>query len=88
MKKATCVYLNEEDIEDAFKKKGFDVAVDADMGVLHVFCSGNKEMREKFDNARFDIESVLSEYFDEDVFSIVARDGDQYFPADFIAFIR
>lgn len=88
MKKVTCVYLNEEDIEDAFKKKGFDVAVDCDMGVLHVFCSGNKEMREKFDNARFDIESVLSEYFDEDVFSIVARDGDQYFPADFIAFIR
>lgn len=88
MKKATCVYLNEEDIEDAFKKKGFDVAVDCDMGVLNVFCSGNKEMRKKFDNARVDIESVLSEYFDEDVFSIVARDGDQYFPADFIAFIR
>lgn len=88
MKKATCVYLNEEDIEDAFKKKGFDVAVDADMGVLHVFCSGNKEMREKFDNARFDFEAVLGEYLGEDVFSIVTRDGDQWFPADFIAFLK
>lgn len=88
MKKTTCVYLNEGDIKDAFKKKGFDVTVDADMGVLHVYCCGDKEMREKFDNGYEDFEAVLSEYFDEDVFSIVARDGDQWFPADFIAFIR
>lgn len=88
MKKTTCVYLNEEDIENAFKKKGFDVAVDADMGVLHVFCSGNKAMREKFDNECYDIEAVISEYIGEDVFSIVTRDGDQWFPADFIAFLK
>lgn len=88
MKKTTCVYLNEEDIEDAFKKKDFDVAVDADMGVLHVFCSGNKAMREKFDNECDDIKAVISEYIGEDIFSIVTRDGDPWFPADFIAFLK
>ena len=88
MKKATCVYLNEEDIKDAFKKKGFDVEVDCDMGVPYVYCSGNKAMRDKFNNSCAYIEVVLSKYFDEDIISIVARDGDQNFPADFIAFIR
>lgn len=88
MKKTTCVYLNEEDIENAFKKKGFDVTVDADMGVLNVFCSGNKAMCEKFNNDCDSMEAVLSKYLGEDVFSIVISDGDQLFPADFIAFLK
>lgn len=88
MKKTTCVYLNEEDIKNAFKKKDFDVAVDFDMGVLNVFCSGNKAMREKFNNDCDDLETVLSKYIGEDVFSIVVSDGDQLFPADFIAFLK
>lgn len=88
MKKATCVYLTEKDIQNAFKKKGFDVTVDYDMGTLHVFCRGGSEMQEKFDNDCDDFEAVVGEYIGEDVFSIVTRDGAQWFPADFVAFLR
>lgn len=88
MKKATCIYLTENDIKNAFKKKGFDVVVDCDMGVLNVFARGGYNEQEKFNNAGLDFEEVIGEHIGEEVFSIVARDGYQWFPAHFIAFLK
>lgn len=88
MKKAMCVYLSENDIKDAFKKKGFDVVVDCDIGVLNVFARGGYDEQEKFNNAGLDFEEVIGEHIGEEVFSIVARDGDQWLPANFIAFLK
>lgn len=87
MKKTTCVYLNEEDIKDAFKQCGFDVTVDADMGVLCIdFKNDDDDMR--FYDTYNDYEDVISKYVGEDVASVISRDGDQFIPADFVAFLK
>lgn len=88
MKKATCVYLDVNDIKNAFKKKGYDVVVDYDMGVVNVFAHGGYDEQVKFNEANLDFEETIGEYIGEEVFSIVARDGDQWFPTDFVAFLK
>lgn len=87
MKKTTCVYLNEEDIEDAFKKKGFDVTVDADMGVLCIYFKNDDDDMRFYDTYN-GYEDVISKYVGEDVGFVIARDGDQFIPSNFVAFLK
>lgn len=87
MKKTTCVYLNDEDIEHAFKQCGFDVTVDADMGVLCI-CFNNDDDDMRFYDTYNGYEDVISKYVGEDVSFVIARDGDQFIPSNFVAFLK
>lgn len=87
MKKATCIYLSYNNIHDAFKQCGFDVTVDADMGVLCIyFKNDDDEMR--FYDTDNGYEDVISKYVGEDVGFVIARDGDQFIPSNFVAFLK
>ena len=87
MKKATCVYLNKQDIKNAFKQCGFDVTVDADMGVLYIyFKKDDDEMR--FYDTYNGYEDVISKYVGENVGFIIARDEDMLIPSAFVAFLK
>ena len=87
MKKATCVYLSYNDIHDAFKQCGFDVTVDADMGVLYIyFKNDNDEIR--FYDTYNGYEDVISKYVGENVGFIIARDEDILIPSAFVAFLK
>lgn len=87
MKKVTCVYLSYNDIQDAFKKCGFDVMVYADMGVPCIYFK-NDEDDMRFYNTYNGYNDVMSKYIGTDIGFIIARDGDQSIPADFVAFLK
>lgn len=87
MKKATCVYLSYNDIHDAFKQRGFDVTVDADMGVLYIYFKNDDDEMMFYDTYN-DYEDLMSKYVGEDIGSIIARDEDQPIPSNFVAFLK
>lgn len=88
MKKVECVCLSQDDVKDAFKKKGYEVAMYSTGSIPHPFCCGCTEMKNDFDNNNINLNDVLSEYIGKEVFFVLACERDKWFPSDFVAFIR
>ena len=88
MKKVECVCLSQDDVKDAFKKKGYEVAMYSTGSIPHPFCCGYTEMKNDFDNNNINLNDVLSEYIGKEVFFVLACEQDKWFPSDFVAFVR
>lgn len=89
MTKAECIYLTRNDINDAFREKGYEVAIYSNKNIPYVFCCGDTAMKNKFDDNNVNLIDVVSEYIGKDVFfMLTCCKGDKWSPDHFIAFIR